>query len=238
MGEGDLILLVDGGPDRLGPLELHLRQAGYRIACAATGLEALCLAANASPALLILDASLPDLSGLEVCRRMRCQPATRALPIIMLTAYTAEVDRTVAQELGAYEYMVKPASVRELVRRVDAMLRRPAEPPSSLRVAPDASSLLRAGPIEIDPDVPVVRVGDLVVQLAHLEHRLLRYLAEARSGLRSRDEILRHVWGYQAGTKTRTLDTHVKRLRRKLGAAGRQIETVHGVGYRLQAEPR
>ncbi len=237
MAAGGLILISDDEADLRDVVDFNLKQAGYRTLHAGSGSETLRLALAEQPDLILLDLMLPDLSGTEVCRRLKQNPATQHVPIIMVTARAAETDRIVGLELGADDYVVKPASLRELVLRVDAVLRRhrggqqsgaPAQP------APAPKEPLRAGDVVIDIDAHIVTVDGREVQLALLEFRLLQYLAEGKGSVRSRDDLLNHVWGYSGEVETRTVDTHIKRLRDKLGAAGDLIETVRGVGYRLR----
>jgi two-component system phosphate regulon response regulator PhoB len=179
---------------------------------------------------IVLDLMLPDLSGTEVCRRLRDNPHTRAIPIIMCTAKGDEIDRVVGFEVGADDYVVKPYSVRELLLRIRAMLRRTqrteAETPS-----------LRFGVLRIDHGAHRTWVDEQEVQLTALEFRLLTTLATRRGRVQSRETLLSDVWGIEADITTRTVDTHVKRLREKLGVAGRYIETLRGVGYRFKDSP-
>lgn len=237
MGPSELILIADDEPDLRDLLDFNLRQAGYRTLHAGSGSEALRLALAERPDLLILDLMLPDLSGIDVCRRLRNTPATQRMPIIMLTARAAQSDRIAGLELGADDYVVKPASIREVVLRVEAVLRRRrGAEVVVVPAAPPVREPLRAGSITIDVEAHIVRVDGREVPLALLEFRLLQYLAEGRGAVRSREELLQHVWGYSSEVETRTVDTHIKRLRDKLGAAGDLIETVRGVGYRLRAD--
>jgi two-component system phosphate regulon response regulator PhoB len=230
MGEGQLILIVDDERDLRTLLDFNLKQAGFRTAQAQSGAEALARARALSPALVLLDLNLPDLSGIDVCRLLKADEATRGIPILMLTARGAESDRILGLELGADDYVVKPFNVRELSLRVAAICRRaqPAEP--------GAKKLLRAGPIELDQEAFVARVAGEPVPLTLLEFRLLAYLVEGAGRVRDRERLLADVWDASPETETRTIDTHVKRLRDKLGRAGDLIETVRGVGYRFRAD--
>jgi two-component system phosphate regulon response regulator PhoB len=224
------VLIVDDEPDLRALLDFNLRQAGYHTVQAATGAEALERAHRDSPDLVLLDINLPDVSGTEVCRRLKASAETAQIPIIMLTARGGEIDRVGGFELGADDYVVKPFSVRELILRLDVARRRrgTATPPR----APGAP--MRCGPIELDPASFLVRVDGLEVQLALLEFRLLAFLLEAEGKVRTREELLGHVWGYPRDSDSRTIETHIKRLRQKLGPAGDLIETVRSVGYRLR----
>jgi phosphate regulon transcriptional regulator PhoB len=224
------VLVVEDEPDIRNLIVLHLSRDGYRCRTATTGPDALREARSQPPDLIVLDLMLPELDGLEVCRRLRADPTTAALPVIMLTAKADEVDRIVGLELGADDYIVKPFSPKELVARVRAVLRR-TRPPTAARV-------LRAGALMLDPARHVVGVGDAAVELTRKEFDLLQALMEASGRVLTRDYLLDHVWGYtRAGeVESRTVDVHVRRLRAKLAAEGRRITTVKGVGYRFEAD--
>ncbi len=192
--------------------------------------------------MVLLDLMLPDIPGTEVCRRIRGDTAARQPAVMMLTAKGEEIDRVVGFELGADDYVVKPFSVRELVLRVGAILRarRPPAPAVAAGAAAVAAVPQRrryvVGPLELDVDGYHVFVNGQEVHVSTLEMRLLVYLVEHRGRVRSREDLLEDVWGYKPGVSTRTIDTHVKRLRDKLGDAGSLVETVRGTGYRLSAE--
>jgi len=222
------VLVVEDEPDIRALIVLHLAREGFRCRTAKNGSEALTEARAAKPDLLILDLMLPELDGLEVCRRLRSDPATATVPIIMLTAKADEVDRVVGLEMGADDYVVKPFSPKELVARVRAVLRR-ARPPVERRV-------LRAGAITVDPIRHQVEVGRVAVLLTPKEFDLLHALVEAAGRVLSREHLLERVWGYTRASEieSRTVDVHVRRLRAKLGEAGRSITTLKGVGYRLE----
>ena len=221
------ILIVDDEADIVATVTLNLRRAGYETRQADSGDSALELASRAPvPDLVILDLMLPDLPGTEVCRRLRGQAATAKVPILMLTARGEEIDRVVGFEVGADDYMVKPFSMRELLLRVAAILRR-------ARPAVDAPRVTEAGPVRVDPDGHRVWVEDREVTLTALELRLLSTLLSRRGRVQSRQVLLEDVWGVSSDITTRTVDTHIKRLREKLGSAGVLIQTVRGVGYRF-----
>jgi two-component system phosphate regulon response regulator PhoB len=220
------ILVVDDEPDLLELVRLNLRQAGYEVVTAETGREALECLRRSRPELMVLDLMLPDLSGSEVCRRVRSDPEASGLPIIMLTAKADEVDRVVGLELGADDYVTKPFSPRELVLRVRAVLRRRAPEQRSERS-------LRHGDLRIDPQRHRCFVAGEEVQLTAKEFELLRSLMERPGRVQTRDQLLDDVWGTDIAVTRRTIDTHLKRLREKLGPAGDLIETVRGVGYRF-----
>jgi two-component system phosphate regulon response regulator PhoB len=219
--------VVDDELDILELLRYNLTQAGYRVVTAADGRQALDLARRERPALIILDLMLPLLSGTEVARILRQDEKTRDTPILMLTARGEEVDRIVGFELGAADYVVKPFSPRELVLRVQAILKRSgAGAPPGERLTFD--------PLVIDPDAHTVRLHDQEVDLTITEFKLLQRLAGRPGRAFSRDQLLSDVWGYGGDLETRTVDTHIKRLRGKLGDLGRWIQTVRGVGYRFR----
>ena len=222
------ILLVDDEADILDVVAYNLEQAGYRVTAARDGRTAIAEAERAKPDLVVLDIMLPDLSGTEVCRALRRSEKTRAVPILMLTARSDEVDRVVGFEVGADDYVTKPFSPRELVLRVRAILRRRAggegEP---------AESVLQHGCLNLDVARHEVEVEGAAVELTSIEFKLLHDLMSRRGRVQSRDALLDRVWGYATGVETRTVDTHVKRLREKLGPAGAYIETVRGVGYKF-----
>ena len=226
------ILLVDDEADIVELLEYNLRQAGYAIVTARDGNGALAEIRRQRPDLILLDLMLPDIPGTEICRRLRRDPATSSIPIVMITARGEEIDRVVGFELGADDYLVKPFSPRELVLRVGAILRR-ATP-----VVASATSTERitVGTLEIDVPQHRVLVDDEEVPLTALEFKLLYDLASRPGRVQTREGLLERVWGYAPGIETRTVDTHVKRLREKLGSARDCIETVRGVGYRMRTD--
>jgi len=232
-GMSGLILIVDDETDLLSTLEYNLQQEGFETRTAENGSAALAEATrDPLPDLVLLDLMLPDVPGTEVCRRLRSEARTREIPVIMLTAKGEEVDRVVGFELGADDYVVKPFSVRELILRVRAVLRRA----QSTGEETEAEELA-FGEIRIDTGGFQVWVGNEEVRLTALEFRLLTTLLERKGRVQTRDVLLSDVWGIDADITTRTVDTHVKRLREKLGSAGRYIETVRGVGYRFASRP-
>jgi two-component system, OmpR family, phosphate regulon response regulator PhoB len=228
-----LILVVDDETDLLDILEYNLRREGFHTRRATTGQEALTqVAIDPVPDLVLLDLMLPDISGTEVCRELRASERTRATPIVMLTAKGDEIDRVVGFELGADDYVVKPFSVRELILRLRAVLRRvgSGEPDTE----PED---LRFGVLRVDAPAHRVWVREQEVKLTALEFKLLTTFATRRGRVQTREILLSDVWGIDAEVMTRTVDTHVKRLREKLGEAGVYIETLRGVGYRFRLEP-
>jgi two-component system phosphate regulon response regulator PhoB len=220
------ILVVDDEPDLLELVRVNLRQASYEVETAETGRQALDCLRRRPPDLLVLDLMLPDLSGTDVCRQVRQEPELAALPIIMLTAKADEVDRVVGLELGADDYVTKPFSPRELVLRIRAVLR---------RRAPEASAdrALQHGELRIDPERHRCFVQGEEVELTAKEFELLRSLMQRPGRVMTRDQLLDDVWGTDIAVTSRTIDTHLKRLREKLGSASDLIETVRGVGYRF-----
>jgi two-component system phosphate regulon response regulator PhoB len=224
------VLVVDDEEDIRNLLRHSLTREGFDVKLAASGAEALALASAARPTLVLLDLMLPGMQGTEVCRRLRADPALAGMPIIMLTARGDELDRVVGFELGADDYVTKPFSTRELVLRIRAVLRRGEAPAPS-----ETDGSLRLGALRIDAAAHRVWVDDAEVQLTATEFRLLTTLARRSGRVQSRGQLLQEVWDMPPDLSTRTVDTHMKRLREKLGAAGDRIETVRGVGYRLNA---
>ena len=222
------VLVVEDEAD-IARLIKHTLERGEQatVDIAATGEAALRAVAEAPPDLVILDLNLPTLDGTEVCRLLRARPATATLPIIMLTARTGEQDRVAGLDLGADDYVTKPFSLKELGARVRAVLRRKA----ASRVPP--MSLYRGKHLVADFEAVAVTVDGDAVRLTRREFELLRCLVEHRNRVLSRDRLLERVWGYEQLIETRSVDVHVGRLRSKLGAAGQQIETVVGLGYRF-----
>ena len=220
------ILIVDDERDLLSLLDFNLRQAGFETVTAATGEGALRELRRRVPDLVLLDLMLPDLPGNEVCRQVKSDPRTKHVPVVMLTAKGDEVDKIVGFELGADDYVTKPFSVRELVLRLRAVLRRatgapPERPPEAV------------GPIRVDLEAHRAYVDGAEVTLTPLEFRLLSTLMARAGRVQSREQLLSDVWEMSSELETRTVDTHVKRLREKLGSARDLLETVRGVGYRL-----
>jgi len=219
------ILIADDEPDVVDLVAANLRAAGYDISKAQDGPSALAAVREQPPSLLILDLMLPGMSGLEVCRTLKGDPATSMIPIIMLTAKAEEVDRVVGLELGADDYVTKPFSPRELVLRVKGVLRR----------NPNESSdgLLSLNGIVLDRKRLQVHIEGKTVDFTATEFKLLTLLMERRGRVQSREVLLNDVWGYERVIDTRTVDTHVRRLREKLGGSADCIETVRGFGYRI-----
>jgi two-component system phosphate regulon response regulator PhoB len=224
------ILVIEDERDLQQVLAYNLRQAGHDVATAAAGQEGLRLAREVPPDLVLLDLMLPDMPGTEVCRALKRETATQGSAVVMVTAKGEEIDRVVGFELGADDYVVKPFSVRELLLRVQAILRRSwSEQP----VAPT----FEFGCLRVDREAHRVWVNNKEVELTALEFKLLTTLHDRRNRVQTRGALLSDVWGIDADITTRTVDTHVKRLREKLAAAGEYIETVRGVGYRFADAP-
>ena len=227
---GSRILVVEDEADLAELVAFNLRESGHSVVTAHDGSTALAEVRRQRPDLVVLDVMLPDISGVEVCRRLRRQEESRSLPVVMLTARGEEVDRVVGFEVGADDYVVKPFSPRELVLRVEAILRRTSQTPEEVE-----TTTIQVDSLMIDPARHHVEVDGEEVMLTALEFRLLLDLAKRRGRVQSRDALLERVWGYTPGIETRTVDTHVKRLREKLGEASSSIETIRGVGYRMRS---
>ncbi|MBI4699743.1 MAG: winged helix-turn-helix domain-containing protein [Deltaproteobacteria bacterium] len=224
------ILVIEDERDLLKVLDFNLRQAGHEVLSAMRGREGLQLAKDHRPDLVVLDLMLPDLAGTEVCKVLRKDARTQAIAILMLTAKGEEVDRVVGFELGADDYVVKPFSIRELLLRIDAILRR-------ARGEREAGLPIEFGCLRIDREAYRVWVEKKEVELTAIEFKLLVLLYDRKNRVQSRTALLDDVWGIGADITTRTVDTHVKRLREKLGPAGDYIRTVRGVGYRFAETP-
>ena len=220
------ILVVDDEPEAVELVEFNLKQAGYSVNTAMDGAEALRKARNQVPDLIVLDVMLPEMDGFEICKTLRLDPATSKVPIVMLTAKAAEIDRVLGLELGADDYVTKPFSPRELLLRVKKILAR--TPGVEL-----VEEQLRYGDLLIDMPRHLASWKGKTVDLTATEFRLLTLLAQRAGRVQSRDQLLRDVWEYDSMIDTRTVDTHMRRLREKLGPAARHLDTVRGVGYRF-----
>jgi len=230
-GAQKTILLVEDEADLAATIEYNLQREGYRTRVAHDGRTALEeLAREPAPDAILLDLMLPDISGTEICKHLREQERTRDVPVIMVTAKGAEIDRVVGFEVGADDYVVKPFSVRELMLRIRALLRRTERPADN----PDMITFDR---LRVDREGHRVWVDEQEISLTALEFRLLYAFISRRGRVQTRDALLSDVWGIEADVTTRTVDTHVKRLREKLGDAGRYVETLRGVGYRFRDRP-
>lgn len=232
----DWVLVVDDEEDIRRLVSFNLDEAGFRVETVDTGAGALAAAAQLRPAVFVLDLMLPDISGTELCRRLRANPELADAAVLMLTARGDEYDRVLGFEVGADDYVVKPFSVRELVMRVRGLAVRARERRLA-RGASDEGKRLRWRGLEIDPIRHRVTIDGAELGLRPLEYKLLAIFVEHPGRVLSRTELLQEVWGISPDTNTRTVDTHIRRLRERLGAYSEAIETVHGFGYRLRAEP-
>ncbi|MCO4744382.1 MAG: response regulator transcription factor [Proteobacteria bacterium] len=233
------ILIVDDEDDLRELLVINFERDGLTTLQASTGQQALDICAAQTPALVVLDLMLPDISGNEVCRRLRAEAATADVPVIMLTAKGEEIDRVVGFEVGADDYVVKSSfSVRELVLRVRAVLRRRGNAAPAPAAEPAVGQRLIHGDLSVDADAHRVWVQGDEILLTATEFRLLWVLASRPGRVLTRGVLLQDVWDMPPDLNTRTVDTHVKRLREKLGPAARHVETVRGVGYRFNPSPR
>ena len=225
------ILIIEDEPDIRKTLEYNISREGYKVVCASSlskGKEHI----NSSDfSLILLDLMLPDGSGLDLCREIKSDKDKSSTPIIILTAKDDEVDKVVGFELGADDYVTKPFSVRELILRIKAVLKRGAEKKETLEVQRQFGELI------MDIDSHEVFVNNEQIILTALEFRLLRQLVDRRGRVQSRDQLLSDVWGYSSEVTTRTVDTHIKRLREKLGTMGKYVQTIRGVGYKFSRPP-
>jgi two-component system phosphate regulon response regulator PhoB len=230
-GTSKMILIVEDEKDLAKTVSYALEQEGWRTATAYDGTTALDIATREPPPdLVLLDLMLPDISGTEVCRQLRSHVATETVPIVMLTARNEEIDRVVGFEVGADDYLGKPFSIRELVLRCKAILRRTRRPTTS-------AGEVRFGCLRVDASGHRVWVEDDEVLLTALEFKLLSTLLTRRGRVQTREILLHDVWGHDPSLPTRTVDTHIQRLRKKLGAAADYIETLRGTGYRFKTAP-
>jgi len=220
------ILVVEDDEDIQGMISYNLQKTGFRVTALGRGNGAATAAARIMPDLVVLDIMLPGADGIEVLKSLRAEPSTSALPVIMLTARSQEADKVVGLELGADDYMVKPFSPRELIARIKAVLRRTAHAP--------AKDVLRSGELVIDSKKHKVTVGGHEAPLTSTEFKLIEFLSRHPGEVFSRERILDAVFGYSSDVYERTVDTHIKTLRRKLGEAREAVETVRGAGYRFR----
>ena len=225
------ILIIEDEPDIRKTLEYNLSREGFDVISASSLSEGKDSINAAKFSLILLDLMLPDGSGLDLCRELKSDPKKNLTPIIILTAKDDEVDKVVGFELGADDYVTKPFSVRELILRVKAVLKRGNVKSENLEVQ------RQFGDLVIDVDSHEVFVNNDPVILTALEFKLLRQLVDRRGRVQSRDQLLSDVWGYSADVTTRTVDTHIKRLREKLGAMGKYVQTIRGVGYKFSRIP-
>jgi two-component system phosphate regulon response regulator PhoB len=239
-----VVLVIEDEPDLAQTLRYNLEKAGYTARVALTGAEGERLARDPEqrPSLILLDIMLPDTSGFELCRVLKEDVTLNAVPVLMLTARGEEADRVQGFEVGAEDYVLKPFSVRELLLRVQALLKRAQREGDPLSSPPDrgeehAIETLIFGELTLSLISHQTFVSEVEVALTLLEFKLLKTLIERKGRTQSRAALLRDVWGIEVDLSTRTVDTHVKRLREKLGQAGVYIQTVRGIGYRFARKP-
>jgi len=225
------ILIIEDEPDIRKNLEYNLSREGYSVLTAASITEAEQLIYSNNLSLILLDLMLPDGSGLELCKKMKSDPDVQNLPIIILTAKDDEVDKVVGFEIGADDYVTKPFSVRELILRIKAVLKRGENKKDIVEID------RQFGDLKIDIDSHEVYVDGELINLTALEFKLLTQLVDRRGRVQSREQLLADVWGYSAEVTTRTVDTHIKRLREKLGTMGKYVQTIRGVGYKFSRSP-
>ena len=225
------ILIIEDEPDIRKTIEYNISREGYEVISVSSLSEGREKLESGSFSLLLLDLMLPDGSGLDLCRELKQDKSLSSMPVIILTAKDDEVDKVVGFELGADDYVTKPFSVRELILRVKAVLKRGERKSDNMEVQ------RQFGELKIDVDSHEVFVNDEQVSLTALEFKLLRQLVDRRGRVQSRDQLLSDVWGYSSDVTTRTVDTHIKRLREKLGGMGKYVQTIRGVGYKFTRTP-
>jgi len=225
------VLIIEDEQDLAELLAFHLEKEGYRTEVACDGIKGVEAARSILPDLILLDLMLPGILGTEVCKLLKKNESTQRIPVIMLTAKGEEIDKVVGFEVGAEDYVVKPFSTRELLLRVKAVLRRSAGEPSE-------GAVITVGPLSIDTERHQVTINGVEVGFTTTEFKLLHTLVKRLGRVQSRDVLLRDVWGYNFVEDTRTVDTHVTRLRTKMGEAGDLIKTVRGFGYKMESEHR
>ena len=225
------ILIIEDEPDIRKNLEYNLPREGFTVTASSSLSEAESILNSNKFSLILLDLMLPDGSGLDLCKKMKLNPETEATPIIILTAKDDEVGKVVGFELGADDYVTKPFSVRELILRIKAVLKRGRKKEDVVEVG------RQFGDLSIDIESHEVHVNNEQIDLTALEFRLLRQLVDRRGRVQSRDQLLSDVWGYSSEVTTRTVDTHIKRLREKLGPMGKYVQTIRGVGYKFSRSP-
>jgi two-component system, OmpR family, phosphate regulon response regulator PhoB len=221
------VLIIEDEKDLADLVAFNLEKEGFRPLIASDGVMGLEKARADSPDLILLDLMLPGMPGTELCKALKSSDKTSRIPVIMLTARSEEIDRVVGFEVGADDYVLKPFSTRELLLRVKAVLRRAAPEGAKGRI-------VNIGALSIDTDRHTVNVAGRLTELSAIEFKLLLTLAQRQGRVQSRDQLLRDVWGYNYAGDTRTVDTHLTRLRSKLGDAGDMIKTVRGFGYKLE----
>ena len=219
------VFIVEDEPDPRATLQYNFENEGFKVKSFPNGESFLETIKNDKPNLVILDLMLPGISGLDVCRDLRMNEVNENVAVVMLTAKSEEIDRIVGFELGADDYVTKPFSVRELILRVKVLLKKRSDDIDQ--------NLLEFGPIAMNLDAHDVSVEGKNILLTALEFKLLKHLLKRKGRVQTRDQLLGDVWGYSSEVTTRTVDTHIKRLREKLGKPGELIQTIRGVGYRF-----
>tara|TARA_B100000287_G_scaffold364906_1_gene359354 strand:+ start:1317 stop:2009 length:693 start_codon:yes stop_codon:yes gene_type:complete len=225
------ILVIEDEPDIRATIEYNLLQEGYSVTSVGSIAEVNSIKEPSNFDLILLDLMLPDGSGLNICKKFKKDDITQSIPIIILTAKDDEVDKVVGFELGADDYVTKPFSVRELILRVKAVLKRGNNKKDIVEIE------RQFGDLKINIDAHEVYVDSIPIDLTALEFRLLKELVDKRGRVQSRDQLLSEVWGYNSEVTTRTVDTHIKRLREKLGSMGKYVQTIRGVGYKFSRTP-
>jgi len=225
------ILVIEDEPDIRATIEYNLLQEGYSVTSVGSIAEVNSIKEPSNFDLILLDLMLPDGSGLNICKKFKKDDITQSIPIIILTAKDDEVDKVVGFELGADDYVTKPFSVRELILRVKAVLKRGNSKKDIVEIE------RQFGDLKINIDAHEVYVDSIPIDLTALEFRLLKELVDKRGRVQSRDQLLSEVWGYNSEVTTRTVDTHIKRLREKLGSMGKYVQTIRGVGYKFSRTP-
>ena len=226
------VLIIEDEPDIRKTIDYNLSKESFKVFQAGSIAEGEKSISDNSPDVIILDLMLPDGSGLTLCRDIKSDDKTKHIPVILLTAKADEVDRVIGFELGADDYVTKPFSVRELILRVKAVLKRGV----SESTKGDEEEFI-FGELKLNLDAHQIFIGNNEISFTALEFRLLKHLIDRRGRVQSRDQLLEEVWGYSAEVTTRTVDTHIKRLREKLGSMGEYIQTIRGVGYRFSKTP-
>ena len=229
------VLVIEDEPDIRKTVEYNLTREGYEVSGCGSISEAKALLENPNFSIILLDLMLPDGSGLDLCKQIKSNPETNEIPILILTAKDDEVDKVVGFELGADDYVTKPFSVRELILRVKAILKRNTKTISSSNQIHEINR--NFGSLKMNVESHEVFINDEEIILTALEFKLLRQLVERRGRVQTRDQLLTDVWGYSSDITTRTVDTHIKRLREKLGSMGKYVQTIRGVGYKFSRTP-
>jgi two-component system phosphate regulon response regulator PhoB len=229
------VLVIEDEPDIRKTLEYNLSREGYKVEGCGSIEEANTFLENPSYSIILLDLMLPDGSGLDLCKQIKSNPETNETPILILTAKDDEVDKVVGFELGADDYVTKPFSVRELILRVKAILKRNTKTSNPSNQTHEINR--NFGSLKMNVESHEVFINDEEIILTALEFKLLRQLVERRGRVQTRDQLLTDVWGYSSDITTRTVDTHIKRLREKLGSMGKYVQTIRGVGYKFSRNP-